>query len=222
VRLPPSIPLCQAALLGCGVVTGIGAVDRAQLRVGAGVCVIGCGGVGQHVIAGARLSGAGLIVAVDADEAKLALALRRGATHAVLASGGDVVERVRAIADGGVDHAFEVVGSPATIREAWDVLRPGGSAIVVGLTPGGVEVSLPAIEFLAEKTISGCYYGSTDVHAALGRLAELVVDGRLELAEVVSDVIALDEVEAALGRLRRGQGARSVIVIDSELAGVER
>ena len=222
VRLPPAIPLWQAALLGCGVVTGIGAVDRAQLRVGASVCVIGCGGVGQHVIAGARLAGAGLIVAVDADDAKLALALRRGATHAVLATRADVVEQVKALADGGVDHAFEVVGSPATIRQAWDVLRPGGAAIVVGLTPAGVEVSLPAIEFLAEKTISGCYYGSADVHAALGRLAQLVVDGRLSVDDVVSDLLGLDEVEAALGRLRRGEGARSVIVIDSELAGVER
>jgi S-(hydroxymethyl)glutathione dehydrogenase/alcohol dehydrogenase len=224
VRLPAEIPLWQAALLGCGVVTGVGAVNRAQLRVGARVCVIGCGGVGQQVIAGARLAGAGMIVAVDADEAKLELARRRGATHAVLAGDGvDVVEEVRAIADdGGVERAFEVVGSPATIRQAWDVLRPGGMAIVVGLAPAGVEVSLPAIEFLSEKTITGCYYGSADVHEALGQLAQLVVDGRLSVADVVTDLIGLDEVEEALGRLRRGEGGRSVIVIDEELAGVAR
>ncbi len=222
VPLPPSIPLWQAALLGCGVVTGIGAVNRAGLRVGASVCVIGCGGVGLQVIAGARLAGAGTIVAVDVDEAKLELALRRGATHALRAAdGAHVVEDVMALTGGGVEHAFEVVGRPETIRQAWDVLRPGGTAMVVGVAPVGVEVALPAIEFLSEKTITGSYYGSSDVHASLGRLVQLVVDGRLDLGEVVSDVIALDEVQEALDRLRRGEGARSVIVIDEDLAGVE-
>jgi S-(hydroxymethyl)glutathione dehydrogenase / alcohol dehydrogenase len=220
VPLPPSIPLWQAALLGCGVVTGIGAVNRAGLRVGASVCVIGCGGVGLQVIAGARLAGSGIIVAVDLDQEKLELARRRGATHTVTASTEDVVDRVLALTAGGVEHAFEVVGSARTIRQAWDVLRPGGTAIVVGVSPKGVEASLPAIDFLSEKTITGSYYGSSDVNASLGQLMRLVVDGRLDLGEVVSDLIALDDVEAALNRLRRGQGARSVIVIDEALAGV--
>ena len=219
VPLPASIPLWQAALLGCGVVTGIGAVNRSGLRVGASVCVIGCGGVGLQVIAGAQLAGAGMIVAVDTDDSKLELARRRGATHAILATGGNVVEQLLAISGGGVEHAFEVVGNAATIRQAWDVLRPGGTATVVGLAPKGVEVSLPAIEFLSEKTITGSYYGSSDVHAALGQLVQLVLDGRLDLGEVVSYLIGLDDLEAALERLRRGQGARSVIVIDEELAG---
>ncbi|HTP22011.1 MAG TPA: Zn-dependent alcohol dehydrogenase [Solirubrobacteraceae bacterium] len=220
VRLPPSIPLWQAALLGCGVVTGIGAVNRAGLRVGASVCVIGCGGVGLQVIAGARLAGAGMIVAVDTDRDKLELAVRRGATHAVAAGDGHVVDQVLGISGGGVEHAFEVVGRASTIRQAWDMLAPGGTATVVGVAPVGVEVSLPAIEFLSEKTITGSYYGSSDVHASLGRLVQLVVDGRLDLGDVVSYLIGLDDVEAALERLRRGQGARSVIVIDEELAGV--
>lgn len=220
VRLPASIPLWQAALLGCGVVTGIGAVNRASLRVGASVCVIGCGGVGLQVIAGARLAGAGTIVAVDVDDAKLSLAVRRGATHTVLASGASgVVEEVLALSGGGVEHAFEVVGRPETIRQAWDVLRPGGTATVVGLAPVGVEVSLPAIEFLSEKTITGSYYGSADVHAALGQLVALVADGRLDVGEVVSDLIGLDGVQDALDRLRRGEGARSVVVLDESLAG---
>jgi S-(hydroxymethyl)glutathione dehydrogenase / alcohol dehydrogenase len=226
VRLPGSIPLWQAALLGCGVVTGLGAVNRAAPRVGASVCVIGCGGVGLHVIAGARLAGAGMIVAVDVDPGKLELASRRGATHAVLAGAGPgsvaVAEEVRALTGGGVEHAFEVVGRAETIRQAWDVLRPGGTATVVGLAPVGVEVALPAIEFLSEKTITGSYYGSTDVHAALGQLVPLVLDGRLDLGEVVSEVIALDEVQPALDRLRRGEGARSVILIDEALAGRPR
>jgi S-(hydroxymethyl)glutathione dehydrogenase/alcohol dehydrogenase len=132
----------------------------------------------------------------------------------------DVVERVLDICAGGVEHAFEVVGRAATIRQAWDVLAPGGVATVVGLAPVGVDVSLPAIDFLSEKTITGSYYGSSDVHAALGHLVQLVVDGRLDLGDVVSYLIGLDDVEAALERLRRGQGARSVIVIDEDLAGV--
>ena len=225
VSLPASIPLWQAALLGCGVVTGIGAVNRAGVRVGATVCVIGCGGVGLQVIAGARLAGAGMIVAVDLDPEKLELALRRGATHAVSAAvsgsgGSSVVEEVLAVSGGGVEHAFEVVGRPETIRQAWDVLRPGGTAMVVGLAPVGVEVSLPAIEFLAEKTITGTYYGSADVHAALGQLVPMVADGRLHLGEVVSDVTTLDGVQSALDRLRRGEGARSVVVIDEALSAV--
>jgi Zn-dependent alcohol dehydrogenase len=220
VPLPGPIPLWQAALLGCGVVTGMGAVNRAGVRVGESVCVIGCGGVGLQVIAGAGLAGAARIVAVDRDADKLERALRRGATHAVDASrDGDVVERVLSVVEGGVEHAFEVVGTPATIRQAWEVLRPGGTAVVVGLAPRGVDVSLPASEFLSEKTITGSYYGSADVHAAIGELAQLVVDERLDLADVVSDLIGLDDVEAALDRLRRGEGARSVVVVDQYLAG---
>jgi S-(hydroxymethyl)glutathione dehydrogenase/alcohol dehydrogenase len=219
VPLPASVPLWQAALLGCGVVTGIGAVNRASLRVGSSVCVIGCGGVGLQVIAGARLAGAGMIVAVDVDPGKLELARRRGATHAVLSTGGRAVEEVLALSGGGVEHAFEVVGRPETIRQAWDVLRPGGTATVVGVAPIGVEVSLPALEFLSEKTITGSYYGSDDVHASLGRVVQLVIDGRLDLGDVVSDLIGLDGVDAALERLRRGEGARSVVVIDEDLAG---
>ena len=221
VRLPASIPLWQAALLGCGVVTGIGAVNRAGLRVGASVCVIGCGGVGLQVVAGARLAGAG----IDRrrrhrrEQARARTSARRDARGG--GRGGSTWSRRScAISGGGVDHAFEVVGRADTIRQAWDVLAPGGTATVVGMAPVGVEVSLPALEFLSEKTITGSYYGSTDVHAALGRLVQLVADGRLDLGDVVSHLIGLDDVEAALERLRRGEGVRSVIVIDEQLAGV--
>ncbi|HSC04753.1 MAG TPA: Zn-dependent alcohol dehydrogenase [Solirubrobacteraceae bacterium] len=222
VPLPTSIPLWKGALLGCGVVTGIGAVNRAGVRVGETVAVIGCGGVGLQVIAGARLAGAATIVAVDRGEEKLARAVARGATHAVDSADDGAADKVLELTAGGVDHAFEVVGTPATIRQAWDMLRPGGTATVVGVAPSGVEVSLPALEFLSEKTITGSYYGSSDVARAMRGIAQLVVDGRLDLDGVVSDLIALEEVEEALGRLRRGEGARSVIVIDEALAGVAR
>jgi Zn-dependent alcohol dehydrogenase len=219
VPVPASIPLWEAALMGCGVVTGIGAVNRAGVRIGESVAVIGCGGVGLQVIAGARLAGAATIVAIDREADKLDRARQRGATHAIAASDGAAVEEVLALTSGGVDRAFEVVGNPATIRQAWDMVRPGGTAVVVGVAPRGVEVSVPAIEFLREKTITGSYYGSGDVRQAIAGIAQLVLERRLGLADVVSDVIALDQVEPALERLRRGEGARSVIVIDEQLAG---
>jgi Zn-dependent alcohol dehydrogenase len=222
IAVPKTIPLWQAALLGCGAVTGFGAVTHAaRVRIGERVCVIGCGGVGLQVIAAARLAGAATIVAVDRRPEKLEHALRRGATHVVDAGAADPAAEVRRLSTGGVDHAFEVVGTAGTIRLAWDALRAGGEAIVVGLAPAGVEVALPAIEFLAEKSIRGSYYGSADPAETMAGLVELVGAGRLELADVVSHLISLDEVEDALGRLRRGEGDRSVIVVAPELAGVE-
>jgi S-(hydroxymethyl)glutathione dehydrogenase / alcohol dehydrogenase len=220
VVIPDAIPLWQAALLGCGVVTGIGAVNNAaHVGVGDSVCVIGCGGVGLQVIAGARLAGAATIVAVDRDARKLELARRRGATDFINASALDVTAEVLARTGGGVDHAFEVVGAAATIRQAWEVLRPGGTAIVVGLAPRGVEAAIPAIDFLAEKTIRGSYYGSADMHEFLPGLLALLMAGRLDVAEVVSDLIELDDVQEALERLRHGEGARSVAIVDAQLAG---
>ena len=142
------------------------------------------------------------------------------AGRAVGEAGGHLGETQRTQGAEQVGHAFEVVGRGETIRIAWDALRPGGSAVVVGLAPRGVDVTVPAIEFLSEKTITGSYYGSTDVHAALGRLVQLVVDGRLDLGDVVQYLISLEDLEAALDRLRRGHGARSVIVMDEQLAGV--
>lgn len=220
VPVSDDIPLWQAALLGCGVVTGFGAVNHAaRVRAGERVCVIGCGGVGLQVIAAARLAGAATIVAIDRGAEKLSHALRRGATHAVDARGVDAGAEVRRLTGGGVEAAFEVVGSPATIRAAWDALAPGGTAVVVGVAPAGAEVSLPAIEFLSEKRILGSYYGSSDPRRAVRELAELVRSGRLDLGDVVSDLITLDDVEEASERLRRGVGDRSVIVLDAELAG---
>jgi Zn-dependent alcohol dehydrogenase len=220
IRIPDDLPLWQAALLGCGVLTGFGAVTHAaRVRIGERVAVIGCGGVGLQVIAAARLAGAGTIVAVDRRPEKLAHALSRGATDAVDASIGDPAAEIVSLTGGGVDHAFEVVGASTTIRTAWDAIRPGGTAVVVGLAPRGVEVSLPAIDFLSEKSIIGSYYGSSDPVQALPGLVELIRSGRLELADMVSHLIDLDGVAAAMDRLRRGEGDRSVIVIDPALAG---
>ncbi|MDX6467628.1 MAG: S-(hydroxymethyl)glutathione dehydrogenase / alcohol dehydrogenase [Gaiellaceae bacterium] len=220
IKIPKELPLQEAALLGCGVVTGIGAVRNvAHVQAGESVCVIGCGGVGLQVIAGARLAGAAPIVAVDRSTEKLERALVLGATHAVDSSAEDAVAAVRGLTDGGADHAFEVVGRPETIRLAWDLIRAGGQAIVVGLVPRGVDVSVPGIEFLSDKSLLGTYYGSGDAARDLPALAELALAGELDLAGVVTHTTDLDGVPEALDRLRRGEGARTVVIVDSDSAG---
>ena len=220
VPIPAALPMWQAALLGCAVVTGFGAVrNAARVGLGESVCVIGCGGIGQQIVAAARMVGAGRIVAVDRDGAKLALARRRGATDTVDASAGDPLAAVLAACPGGVDHALEAVGSPATIRLAWDVLRPGATAVVVGISPRGAEVRLPALELLSEKSLRGSYYGSGNATVEVARLGQLMADGRLEVADAISHLTDLDGIEDAFGRLRRGSGARTVAIVDAALAG---
>ncbi len=221
IPLPPGLPLWQAALLGCGVVTGFGAVRNvAQVQAGDSVAVIGCGGVGLQVVAAAGLAGADPIIAVDRVAEKLELARAQGATHVIDASEeGDPAAAVRALTDGGVDHAFEVIGRAETIRLAWDAILPGGSAIVVGLVPDGVEASVPAIEFLSDKSLKGSYYGSGDPALELPELAALVLSGQLDLARVVTHVDTLEGIGPALERLRRGEGARTVLLVDPGLAG---
>ncbi len=217
--VPSTLPLWQAALIGCAVVTGVGAVRNvARVRIGDSVCVIGCGGVGLQVVAAARLSGAGQIIAVDRSREKLDRALATGATDAVDASKDDVVRSVLERSSGGVDHAIEVVGIAATIRQAWDVLRPGGSAVIVGLAPVGLEVSIPAIEFLSDKSLKGCFYGSGNPAADIPELAAMVAAGRFSLADSVSHFTDLDGINDAFQRMHQGIGARTIVVVDPSLA----
>ena len=219
VPVPQELPLWQAALLGCGVVTAMGAVRNvARVRPGESVAVFGCGGVGLQVIAACRLAGAAPIAAVDLAPEKLERARAQGASDVFLAD-EKPVSAIRRLAGGGVDHAFEVVGRPETIRLAWGALRPGGTAVVVGLAPKGVEASLPALEFLSDKGIRGSYYGSGDALADLPAYAAMALAGALDLAGVVSHLDGLDGVQAALDRLRRGEGARTVLLVDRDLAG---
>jgi S-(hydroxymethyl)glutathione dehydrogenase/alcohol dehydrogenase len=223
IPLPGGLPLWQAALLGCGVMTGFGAV-RNVARVGAGesVVVIGLGGVGLQVLAAAKLAGAAPLVAVDRDPAKLALALERGADAAVDTSADErPVRTLRTLTGGGADHAFEVVGLPETMLLAWKALRPGATAVVIGIAAKGAELHLPALELSSDKGIRGSFYGSGDPAADLPELARLAGGGALDLAGVVTQLDSLDGVVDALDRLRRGVGVRTVLVLDPERAGAE-
>jgi S-(hydroxymethyl)glutathione dehydrogenase/alcohol dehydrogenase len=223
IPVPGGLPLWQAALLGCGVMTGFGAV-RNVARVGRGesVVVIGLGGVGLQVLAAAKLAGAAPIVAVDRDPAKLERALDRGADAAVDTSQEPrPVRALRTLTGGGADHAFEVVGLPETMLLAWKALRPGATAVVIGIAAKGAEVPLPALELSQDKGIRGSFYGSGDPTADLPELARLAATGELDLAGVVTQVDPLDGVGAALDRLRRGEGVRTILALDRTLAGLE-
>jgi S-(hydroxymethyl)glutathione dehydrogenase/alcohol dehydrogenase len=219
VPIPPGLPWLQAALLGCGAVTGFGAVrNAAGVEPGDSVCVVGCGGVGLQVVAAARMAGADPIVAVDPDASKLDRARQRGATSVVREEGPAAVAAVLSLVVEGVDHSFEVVGRADTIRTAFDVLRPGATAIVVGIAPRGVDVLLPALEFLSEKGIRGSYYGSGDPATDLAELADMASSGVLDLDGLVSHVTDLEGIEDAFERLRHGEGARTVVVLDPTTA----
>jgi S-(hydroxymethyl)glutathione dehydrogenase / alcohol dehydrogenase len=215
VRVPDDFDLKIASLIGCGVLTGTGAaLNTAHISPGDTVAVVGCGGVGLNVIQGARIAGAGEIIAVDMNETKLQLAKEFGATATVNASQGDPVSRVMAMtSERGADVAFEVIGLQQTIDQTLIMTRRGGQAILVGVPRMDAKVSVPAFfgVVLAEKTIKGCWYGSSDVQRDVPRLIAYYRDGRLKLDELISRTITLDQVNEAFDAMKTGEVARSVI-----------
>lgn len=214
VRIPHDVPLAQAALVGCAVLTGAGsALNTADLRPGGSVAVLGCGGVGLNAVQGARLAGATTIVAIDVQPDKLELAARFGATHTVDATRVDPVARVRELTDGmGVDVAIEAIGAQATVDQAVQLARRGGQAVFVGIGGLAVNVSVPALALIRDgKSLTGCYYGSADVRRDVPLLLGHYARGELLLDELISRRIALDEVNEAMALLERGLVTRSVI-----------
>jgi len=214
IPLPAGVPPEQAALLGCAVLTGVGAVlNAAQVRPGESVVVFGLGGVGLSALQGARLAGADPIVAVDPAEGRWELATRLGAGH-VLPPGRELGRQVRALTGGrGADHAIECVGRGETIRAAWSVLRRGGRATVVGMGSNTDQVSFGALEVpYFARTLAGCMYGNSDPAVDLPVLVEHVLAGRLDLAALVTDTLPLDAVEDAFARMEARQGARTVLI----------
>lgn len=215
VKIPEEIPLDRACLVGCGVMTGVGAaVNTAKVRPGETVAVFGCGGVGLNVIQGAALCGASRIVAVDLVDAKLKLAREFGATDLVNGKETDAVEAVKSLTGGlGVDYAFEVIGAAAVIQQALGALKRGGKAVIVGVPRIGEKVSVPGWSFpLEEKSILGSLYGSANMHRDMPRLLDLYMQKRLKIDELISRRIRLEDVNDAFEAMEKGEVARSVIV----------
>jgi S-(hydroxymethyl)glutathione dehydrogenase/alcohol dehydrogenase len=213
IPIDADIPLEVASLVGCGVLTGVGAVVRtARVEPGSVVAVFGAGGVGLNVIQGAVLAGAARIIAVDLRPSALEIARQFGATDTVDASdpaNNNPAKAVRQMT-GGVDYSFEVVGRPETIAQAWESLAPGGKAVVVGLTPQSSKVELRA-DFLSEKALLGCIFGSSIPRVDVPRALSLYRAGRLKLDELVAERYPLEAVNEALDALRAGTTGRGVL-----------
>jgi len=213
VKVRDDMPLDRAALLGCAVITGTGAVFRsARVEPGATVAVVGCGGVGLSAINGAAIAGAARIIAIDLLADKLELARTFGATDVIDSSRTDPVAAVRELTGGGVEYAFECIGNKTASEQCWAMLRPGGTVTVIGLFRPGVKVELPGSDFITEKRLQGSLMGSNRLTQDIPRLVELYMQGKLKLDELISQRIALDDINAGFEAMKAGHVARSVIV----------
>jgi S-(hydroxymethyl)glutathione dehydrogenase/alcohol dehydrogenase len=214
VPLPDDVPLEEAALLGCAILTGVGAAQNAAgVQPGETVLVVGLGGVGLSAVTGARLAGAERIIAVDTSAVKEELARTAGATDFLVAD-PTLAKQVRAMTDGrGVDKALECVGSATTIRTAWTAVRRGGTCVVVGVGPRDQQVTFNPLElFHFSRSLTSSIYGNSDPERDIPVLVDHLRAGRLDLAGTITDRITLDGVPDAFDRMRRGEGGRSIVV----------
>ncbi len=215
VKIREDMPLDRAALIGCGVTTGVGSVfHTARVEPGSTVAVIGCGGVGLSCINGAALAGAGRVIAVDMVDSKLDMAKTFGATDVVNGNNGDVVEQVRELTGGGVHYSFEAIGLKQTAEQAFSMIRPGGTATIIGMIPVGVKIELTGSAFLQEKKIQGSMMGSNRFRVDMPRFVDYYLAGKLHLDEMVSKRIGLADVNEAFADMKSGNVARSVILFD--------
>jgi NDMA-dependent alcohol dehydrogenase len=215
LKIPADLPLDRAALLGCAVITGVGAVvNCAKVKPGSSVVVFGTGGVGLNVVQGAALAGAERVVAVDLLDRKLEFARQFGATHTVNAAATDPVKAVRELTGGrGVDYAFEVIGLPTTMRQAWDCLAKRGLGVMVGVSPFSAEVSVPVMSLVfEERVLTGSIYGSARPRHDIPKLIDLYRAGKLKLDELLTRSWPFKEINDAYGALERGEVARAVVV----------
>jgi S-(hydroxymethyl)glutathione dehydrogenase/alcohol dehydrogenase len=216
VKVRNDMPLELAALIGCGVMTGYGAVvNTAKVRAGETVAVIGCGGVGMAAINGAAIAGAGRVIAVDTNPTKLQLATKLGATDIVDPRNGDPVKQVRDLVKGGVDHALECLGAKATAEQAFNMLASGGTATIVGMVPFGQKIELHGFDFLREKRIQGSSMGSNHFRVDMPRLVDFYMRGKLHLDDWVSAKIKLSEINEGFANMKAGKVVRSVIMFDA-------
>jgi S-(hydroxymethyl)glutathione dehydrogenase/alcohol dehydrogenase len=215
VKIRKDMPLDRAALIGCAVTTGVGAVhNTAKVEVGSTVVVIGCGGVGLSCINGAAIAGAGRIIAVDTVGSKLNLAKRFGATDVVNAADGDPVGQVRELTGGGVHFSFEAIGTKTTAEQAYEMLAWGGTATIIGMIPVGQKIEIDGADILWEKKIQGSNMGSNRFRVDMPRYVEFYLAGKLHLDDMLSERIRLDQVNEAFAAMKTGEVARSVIIFD--------
>jgi S-(hydroxymethyl)glutathione dehydrogenase/alcohol dehydrogenase len=214
-KIRPEMPLDRAALIGCGVTTGVGAViHTAKVEPGATVAVIGCGGIGLSCINGAAIAGAGRIIAIDAVASKLDLARKFGATDTINAKQTDAVEAVRELTGGGVHYSFEAIGLKATAEQAFRMLRRGGTATVIGMIPPGQMVEVHGPDLLSEKKLQGSFMGSNRFRVDMPRFVDFYLQGKLHLDDMISRRIRLADVNDAFKALQTGEVARSVIMFN--------
>ncbi len=212
VKIRDDMPLDKAALIGCSVMTGIGAVtNTARVRVGSSVAVFGCGGVGLNVIQGSCLAGATRIIAVDTLDNKLALACEFGATDTINAAKEDAVAKIRELVRGGVDYSFEVIGIPEVVAQAFEAANKGGTVVMVGMPPVAASLTIRSTGLFLGKTLQGSFYGSTRFRMDMPALVELYMTDRIKLEELISRVYPLEEINEAFEALKRGEVARSII-----------
>jgi S-(hydroxymethyl)glutathione dehydrogenase/alcohol dehydrogenase len=213
VKVSQEMPFDRAALLGCSVTTGLGAVfNTAKVEPGTTVAVIGCGGVGLNAVQGAVLAGAGRVIAIDLLDFMVELAKQFGATDTINAGEVDAVKAVKELTAGGVHYSFEAIGNKKAAEQAFFMLRPGGAATIIGMIPVGEKLELPGHAFLPERKIQGSMMGSNRFRVDMPRYIDLYLQGRLKLDELVSARIGLDQINEGFEAMRRGDIARSVIV----------
>jgi len=216
VAIRKDMPLDRAALIGCGVMTGVGAVfHTSNVRPGETVAVIGCGGVGLAAVNGAAIAGAARIIAIDLSPSKDNMAKAFGATDFICAADTDPVKAVMDMTKGGVNHSFEAIGLGKTAEQAFNMLRRGGTANVIGMIPIGQTVTLMGAAFLGEKRIQGSLMGSNRFPIDMPRLVDFYLSGKLKLDDMISRRIKLADVNEAFAEMKGGQIARSVIVFDA-------
>lgn len=214
-KIREDMPMDRAALIGCGVTTGVGAViHTAKVEPGSTVAVIGCGGVGLSAINGAAIAGAARIIAVDMVPSKLELARKFGATDVVNAKEDDPVGTVQEMTGGGVHYSFEAIGLKATAEQSFKMLARGGTATIIGMIPVGTMVELHGAEFLMERKMQGSNMGSNRFRVDMPRFVELYLQGRLHLDDLISRRIKLEDVNDGMEALKTGEVARSVIMFD--------
>ena len=215
VSIDKKIPLDRAALVGCAVTTGVGAVfNTAKVEPGSSVAVFGCGGVGLNVVQGAAIAGAERIIAIDTMESKLALAKQFGATDVILSKPGeDVAKALKKLTSGGPDYAFECVGAGALAETAYRAIRRGGKAVVVGVAKATDSTSIkPMTLVFEEKTLQGSYFGSCVPRIDFPRMLQLYMAGRLKLDELITHRYKIEDAPQAFADLESGRNARGVIV----------